>query len=155
MYLFYIFYIYIYIFIFIFYFLHISQEYKSLILCTSIPLVSKLLWLNWTVWIPYHASTLTDPPSLVNTHKSLNIKPAMYSNAVGNPLLTDLSLTWVAVSLATHWDKLSIKCVLSEDKCRLTRAAFMGGQCAGKTDVVYRRFSIPFIQFPGSVGCID
>ena len=79
----------------------------------------------------------------------------MYSNAVGNPVHTDLSLTWVAVSLATHLDKLSIKCALSEDKCRLTRAAFMGRQSAGKTDAVYRRFSVPFIHFPGSVGCID
>lgn len=73
-----------------------------------------------------------------------------YSNAMGNPLLTDLSLTRVAVSPATHWDKLSIKCALSEDKCSLTRAAFMGGQSAGKTDVVYWRFSVLFIQFPAS-----
>lgn len=69
-----------------------------------------------------------------------------------NPLLTDLSLTWVAVSPATHWDKLSIKCALTEDKCSLKRAAFMGGQSAGKTDVVYRRLSVLFIQFSG---CMD
>lgn len=67
-----------------------------------------------------------------------------------NPLLTDLSLTWVAVSPATRWDKLSVKCALSEDKCSLTQAAFMGGQSAGETDVVYRRFSVLFIHFPGS-----
>ncbi len=85
--------------------------------------------------------------------KSFNISlpctVKLYSDAVGDPLLTDLSLTWVAVSLATHWDKLSIKRALSQDKCSLTRAAFVGGQSAGKTDVVYSRFSVLFIQFHG------
>lgn len=70
-----------------------------------------------------------------------------HSNARGNPLLTDLSLTRVAVLPATHWDKLSIKCALNEDKCCLTEAAFRSGQSLAWTDAVYRRFTRLFIQF--------
>lgn len=86
---------------------------------------------------------------LVNLTWTLPCTEKHCSSALGKPLLADLSLTWVAVLLATHWDKLSIKCALREDKRSLTHPAFMGGQ--SKTDVVYRRFTVLLIQFPGSM----